>query len=146
MEAIASDSFDVVVCEQVLEHLQNPQTAMRELARVTRPGGILVIGVPSFPLGFHHVKRHIIPVTDRIFRIKKVRGHIQAWSKRAFLGELRKQCPEIEILVCRGFRIVSGGVIGPFEFLRWWWRVNRIVGRCLPSLCVEIQVLAVKKK
>ncbi len=32
-------SFDVVLCTQVLEHCDDPAQAVRELARVTRPGG-----------------------------------------------------------------------------------------------------------
>jgi SAM-dependent methyltransferase len=32
-------SFDVVLCTQVLEHCEDPAQAVRELRRVTRPGG-----------------------------------------------------------------------------------------------------------
>jgi SAM-dependent methyltransferase len=32
-------SFEVVLCNQVLEHCDDPQTAVRELRRVTAPGG-----------------------------------------------------------------------------------------------------------
>jgi SAM-dependent methyltransferase len=32
-------SFDVVLCTQVLEHVDDPARAVRELARVTAPGG-----------------------------------------------------------------------------------------------------------
>jgi SAM-dependent methyltransferase len=32
-------SFDIVLCLQVLEHLEDPARAVRELHRVTRPGG-----------------------------------------------------------------------------------------------------------
>jgi SAM-dependent methyltransferase len=32
-------SFDVVLCAQVLEHVDDPAQGVRELARVTRPGG-----------------------------------------------------------------------------------------------------------
>src|SRR5581483_3713872 len=32
-------SFDVVLCTQVLEHCDDPAQAVRELHRVTRPGG-----------------------------------------------------------------------------------------------------------
>lgn len=39
--------FDVIVMEQVLEHLFNPIMAFREARRVLRPGGILCIGVPD---------------------------------------------------------------------------------------------------
>jgi 2-polyprenyl-3-methyl-5-hydroxy-6-metoxy-1,4-benzoquinol methylase len=36
-------SFDVVLCTQVLEHLLDPEDGVRELARVLRPGGTLVL-------------------------------------------------------------------------------------------------------
>ena len=34
-------SFDVVHAHQVLQHLQDPVAALRELRRVLRPGGTL---------------------------------------------------------------------------------------------------------
>ena len=41
VEALPVDdaSFDVVLCTQVLEHCDDPDQAVRELRRVTRPGG-----------------------------------------------------------------------------------------------------------
>jgi SAM-dependent methyltransferase len=41
VEAIPAEdaSFDVVLCTQVLEHCDDPAQAVRELRRVTRPGG-----------------------------------------------------------------------------------------------------------
>jgi SAM-dependent methyltransferase len=41
VEALPVDdaSFDVVLCTQVLEHCDDPAQAVRELRRVTRPGG-----------------------------------------------------------------------------------------------------------
>jgi SAM-dependent methyltransferase len=39
----ASDSFDAVVCGWVLEHLPDPRTGLRELARVMRPDGKLLL-------------------------------------------------------------------------------------------------------
>ncbi|AEG61042.1 class I SAM-dependent methyltransferase [Desulforamulus ruminis] len=41
-------SFDLVLCLDVLEHLENDQKALEELKRVLRPGGLLLITVPSF--------------------------------------------------------------------------------------------------
>ncbi|MDR1977643.1 MAG: class I SAM-dependent methyltransferase [Synergistaceae bacterium] len=146
MEEIAARSFDVVVCEQVLEHLKNYRLAMSELARVLRPNGLLVVGVPIFPAGLHLIRRHVVPVTDRLFNVKKVRGHIQAWSKRDFMKELKTACPDMDVIVCRGFRIVSGGVLKPLEHCRWWWRWNRWLGARVPSLCVEVQIIARKRR
>ena len=44
--------FDVVFCEQVLEHVEDPVAALRTLYRLTRPGGYLVVNTP-FLLRIH---------------------------------------------------------------------------------------------
>jgi SAM-dependent methyltransferase len=41
------DSFDVVVCVEVLEHLFEPQLAAAEAVRVLRPGGRFIATVPN---------------------------------------------------------------------------------------------------
>jgi SAM-dependent methyltransferase len=45
VEALPVDdaSFDVVLCTQVLEHCDDPAQAVRELRRVTRPGGRVLV-------------------------------------------------------------------------------------------------------
>jgi len=42
----AADSFDLVVCSEVLEHVPDHERAVIEITRVVRPGGQLVISVP----------------------------------------------------------------------------------------------------
>lgn len=44
----ADGTFDRVLCSEVLEHIPNDIGAMRELARVLRPGGTMAITVPRF--------------------------------------------------------------------------------------------------
>src|SRR3954466_14480138 len=39
----ADDTFDVVHAHQVLQHVGDPVAALREMRRVTRPGGIVAI-------------------------------------------------------------------------------------------------------
>lgn len=41
-------SFDVVLCNHVLEHVEDDIQALREIARVLRPGGWAVLQVPFF--------------------------------------------------------------------------------------------------
>lgn len=141
---LESDRYDVVVCEQVLEHLHRPHIALAELFRVLRPEGRMVLGVPIFLPGLALVRKHVIPVTDRLLRVKKVRSHVQGWSQGSFLRLVRRACPGLQIEQRRGFRIVSGGILRPLEYQRWWWRLNRRLGQLLPGLCIELQLIARK--
>ncbi len=48
----ASGSFDLVVCQNVLEHIADDEAALAEMARVLAPGGRLALLVPSGPTLF----------------------------------------------------------------------------------------------
>lgn len=41
------DSFDMVICSHVLEHVADDLSAMKELKRITRPSGITIVMVPT---------------------------------------------------------------------------------------------------
>ncbi|MGD8462774.1 MAG: class I SAM-dependent methyltransferase [Anaerolineae bacterium] len=43
----AADTFDLVTFWDVLEHLPDPQAALLEAARITRPSGVLVLSLPN---------------------------------------------------------------------------------------------------
>ena len=43
----ADDSFDLVTCNMVMEHLCEPARAVAEIARVLVPGGALIINTPN---------------------------------------------------------------------------------------------------
>ena len=45
--ALADGSCDVVACIETIEHVENPRALMRELVRLTSPGGWLVVTTPN---------------------------------------------------------------------------------------------------
>lgn len=45
--ALCSQSFDVIVSAEVIEHLENPRAVAREWFRLLRPGGTLVLSTPN---------------------------------------------------------------------------------------------------
>jgi SAM-dependent methyltransferase len=45
-------SFDKVLCTEVLEHIREDRKALDELARILKPGGILVMTVPCSDFAF----------------------------------------------------------------------------------------------
>ena len=41
------DSFDAIICWDVLEHLPLPQLALRQFSRAVKPGGIVILKLPN---------------------------------------------------------------------------------------------------
>lgn len=57
--------FDVALATDIIEHVDDDATALGELRRVLRPGGLALITVPAFPILWgpqdivaHHVRRY----------------------------------------------------------------------------------------
>jgi dolichol-phosphate mannosyltransferase len=45
---VRDESFDCVVCSQVIEHVPYDEVIFAELRRVLRPGGLLILGTPDY--------------------------------------------------------------------------------------------------
>jgi len=54
---VADESFDAILCTEVLEHVPDPIAALREMARVLRPGGKLILTAP-LGSGLHQLPYH----------------------------------------------------------------------------------------
>jgi ubiquinone/menaquinone biosynthesis C-methylase UbiE len=59
------ESFQHVICSEVLEHLLDPSIAMSEMERVLKPGGSAVISIPN-ELWINRIKRVLIRL--RVFQ------------------------------------------------------------------------------
>lgn len=78
----ADDTFDKVICSEVLEHIPDYQGALKEIERVLKPGGLFCASVPRrwpekicWALSDAYYK---VPGGHlRIFRSKELRGEIE---------------------------------------------------------------------
>ena len=59
-------SFDAVLCTEVIEHVPDPVAALRELVRVLRPGGRLIVTAP-FVSNTHFSPYHFCTGFNRYF-------------------------------------------------------------------------------
>jgi SAM-dependent methyltransferase len=87
-----ADSFDVVTCLEVLEHLHNPGIAVRELTRVARRA--VVVSVPHEPwfrVGNVLRGKHLSALGNHP-------EHVQHWNFRSFENFLRGHVPEVRII------------------------------------------------
>jgi 2-polyprenyl-3-methyl-5-hydroxy-6-metoxy-1,4-benzoquinol methylase len=140
---LASASYDVVICEQVLEHLDELAIPIATFGRLLKPGGRAFIGAPIFLPPLHLARRHLVPVLDRLTWWSHRRTHIQAFTLANLKAALLAHSG-LSFVEARGFRIISGGVLRPLEERRWWWAFNRWLGATLPAACIEVQIVLEK--
>jgi len=95
-----ADSFDVVMCLEVLEHLEDPAPAIEELLRVCR--GSLILSVPWEPwfrlANFLRGKN--------LARWGDDPGHVQHWSSRGFGRFVETRCDVLSSRVSWPWTIV----------------------------------------
>lgn len=54
---VASGTFDVIICTEVLEHVHNPIEVVNEIGRILKPGGKLILTAP-LGSGLHQQPYH----------------------------------------------------------------------------------------
>jgi SAM-dependent methyltransferase len=97
VESVSDNSFEVAICHHTLEHVLNPAEVLRELNRVIRPNGKLLLFAP-----FEKERKY------RRHNPKEPNHHLFSWNVQT-LGNLVEEC---------GFKMVEGSV-GRFGYDRF---------------------------
>jgi SAM-dependent methyltransferase len=87
----ADASFDAAVLGEVLEHVEDDASALREVARVLRRSGVLALSVPANPSWFGPSDRWA--------------GHVRRYTRGALLAAVAAAPLELERCVAWGFPV-----------------------------------------
>ncbi len=87
--AYPDEYFDAVVFHHVIEHLEHPQHTLRQIRRILRPGGWLVLGTPDFDSGCARL-------FGERYRLLYDRSHVSLFSCESMFRLLRDECFVIE--------------------------------------------------
>jgi len=77
------NTFDLVICSEVMEHIPNHQKAASEILRVLKPGHNLVVSVPRF-----WPERLCWALSDEYFNANQ--GHIRIYKKNELVSLIEK--------------------------------------------------------
>jgi SAM-dependent methyltransferase len=108
----ATDSFDLVLATDVLEHVKDDRAALRELRRVAAPSGRLLATVPAYPwlwsqhdVDYHHYRRYTLRQLER--RVRECGWEPLAWSY--FNSLLLAPIAIVRLLSRLGYERANGG-------------------------------------
>lgn len=94
---VPAGSFDSVVCLNVLEHVADHVGALRNMGRLVRPGGNVIVFVPALPFLFGEMDRAM--------------GHLRRYTKRS----LR------QAFLAAGLRPTRARYVNLVGVAGWWW-------------------------
>jgi SAM-dependent methyltransferase len=115
---VPDGSLDAVVLLNVLEHIRDDRSAVQQLYRVLKPGGLVVIEVPAGP--------HLYDVYDRTLM------HFRRYSLQSVSTLLRSA----------GFEIVKKSHLGFFVYPPFWFVKKRNKRFLQADESVQQQVVA----
>ena len=94
-------SFDVVFCDVVIQHVAHPEDALREMLRVLRPGGRLIVSAVN-QWNFHTFMKYTLGLLGKPYRY----GYEKSYSSRE-LATLVHKCNG-DIVARDGFYVAYG--------------------------------------
>ncbi|MGH9013424.1 MAG: class I SAM-dependent methyltransferase [Acidimicrobiia bacterium] len=135
-----SDSFDLVFAGEIIEHLVDTDAFLAEIARVTQPGGTVIVTTPNLA-SFENRLRILLGLYPIWVDYRAGgEGHVRAYTPRVLKRQLRAHGLE-------PLRHLGNWV--PFlpqrfaDDLRHPWL--SVTGKWLPSLAMDIIIVARKR-
>lgn len=93
-----TETFDLVICNQVLEHLKNYRKVIHGLIRVAKKGGYIVIGIPNLA---HLINRIYLLFGIQPMCIHLNGAHVSAFTHKEFVKMLTS-LERIKLIDCTG--------------------------------------------
>lgn len=115
----ASDTFDVILCNHVLEHIPDDKKAMQELFRVMKPGGMGIFQVPQDLSRANTFEDDSITDKKKRAEIFGQYDHVRVYGRDFFarLREVGFQVIEEEYTIKLGPELVRRHALAPGEIV-----------------------------
>lgn len=85
-------SFDAITCLEVLEHLEEPLTVLKKLARSVRPGGHIIVSLPNEGNFYHGIKNFFAPNPAHLHRFNHGKA-LELFESAGLLVRRRRPLP-----------------------------------------------------
>ena len=112
------NTFDLVICNQVLEHLKNYGKVIDDLIRVTKKGGYIAVGIPNLA---HLINRMYLLFGIQPMCIHLDGSHVRSFTHKSFV-EMLASVRGVKLIDCKG------ALMYPLPFIVATFLANYFIG------------------
>lgn len=151
-----SESFDLITCLEVIEHLYNPDNLIEEIKRVLKPGKVLILSTPNLAswsnrllllLGYFPISMSISLKSERTGKRDILNKEEKSEENASFDYHVRVYTySALKILLeLHRFDIRMKGSIYGYKHQTFWLdNINMFIERFIPSFAQTIIIVANK--
>jgi len=132
-------AFDIVLCNHVIEHIPEAPRAADEIARVLRPGGLAIVGVPNEGCALAWLRNHVLQRS-----ILRSTDHVNFFTSRRLSGLLGDAGLSVDRVSAGGFFLphlrlhaLVSSTTGGRAALEW-------LGQLMPAQAADLVAVATR--
>ena len=125
---MAKDSFDIILCSQVLEHIREDMVVLGELKRILSEDGVLIIGVPNEGCFLAKLRNRVLEP-----HICKTTDHVHFYTEKEFVEKLNSAGFSVRDRFYENFFFPKQSINNYFASREWGLKFMNILQKILPS-------------
>ena len=134
------EKFDFILCSHVIEHIENCDVALKELKRVLKKDGFLILSVPNEGCLLSQIRNNILQR-----KILKYTDHKHFFTKKSLLTLSKKAGFKLgNKVLFEGFSFPHSGVDRRLRRFSFWRKIMKFFLKLFPSQCAGLTFLFVK--
>jgi 2-polyprenyl-3-methyl-5-hydroxy-6-metoxy-1,4-benzoquinol methylase len=135
-----SSTFDIIFAGEIIEHLVDTSTFVREIYRVLKPGGCTILTTPNLASFENRIRLlfGFYPIWLE-YRLEGGQGHVRAYTLHTIRGHLREYGFKIERIVGNWVPFLPQKFIDDIRM-----PVIAVTGNWFPSLAMDLVIKARK--
>ena len=141
-------SFDGIVCSELLEHLFNPHTVIEECHRILKTNGTMILTVPNFNSIDNIINRHLQVVynPNNMMSVEHIRHYTLSSITKLVKGKfniikINGNSPDMNPFFNHARQIIGKYVPDDKQYPNHQIYIDKIIGECFPDKCMGLIVI-----